>query len=287
MKKYLFGWMVLALFGLAIQWQSCKPDDLKPAYIYVDTAYLAPSAGEGSSRAKILDAWVYANQQLLGANEMPFVIPVLAEGQTQIIMQGGIAKNGIANTRVQHPYWANYEVTLDLQPGEVDTIRPTYRYKSIAEVLVVEDFESTGTVFGADIDGDAVTGVGVTTSEAFEGNRSGIIELTTAHPYIVTGTSTFYELPRTGSAVILEFDYKCDIQFSVGIEGFFSTGDSRGVTKLTLNPKSTWNHVYIDLTGEVVSIGGLNYQLRFAAVLAQTLSSGKIYIDNVKMVYTE
>ena len=65
-----------------------NPDETIPAYIYIESIEVINNPDlqgkEGSLNNTIVDAWVSANGKLVGAFELPAVIPVLAEGDIEI-----------------------------------------------------------------------------------------------------------------------------------------------------------------------------------------------------------
>ena len=59
-------------------------DQTIPAYIHIEKITLAdnPIISEGSLSNRITDAWVYVDDELIGAFELPATFPVLKKGET-------------------------------------------------------------------------------------------------------------------------------------------------------------------------------------------------------------
>jgi hypothetical protein len=73
-------------------------DQTIPSYIHIDkiTVVDNPTLNEGSLSNKITDAWVYVDEELIGAFELPATFPVLKKGKHKISIHPGIKLNGIS-----------------------------------------------------------------------------------------------------------------------------------------------------------------------------------------------
>jgi len=104
--------LLITVISIASIIQACNiinPAEPTPSYIQIDTIKLTTDiTTQGSASHKIVDAWVYVDNQAVGAYEMPCKIPVLASGQHTIYIQGGILLNGINATHLQYPYYKLY-----------------------------------------------------------------------------------------------------------------------------------------------------------------------------------
>ena len=69
--------------------------------VSLDTNYYE----QGSNFKAITDAWVYVDDGLIGAFELPATIPVLAEGKHKLEIRPGIKLNGISSTRAPYPFY--------------------------------------------------------------------------------------------------------------------------------------------------------------------------------------
>src|SRR5690606_1839939 len=97
-KNMIKGLITLLCAVLALA--SCSVLDNKeegvPTYIRIDDIGFETTEGQGTDDHKITHAWVYANDQFVGAYEVPALVPVLNQGNTEIKVSGGIEYNGIS-----------------------------------------------------------------------------------------------------------------------------------------------------------------------------------------------
>ncbi len=164
---------LLSALVMVVLISGCEVDGPVASYVWIDEFDLTVSAGQGSASERITEGWFYANGEFLGAYSLPHEVPVIAEGQTEIQVFPGIKVNGIISTPDIYPFYARYEVDLDLEPERTDTIRPSTEYLNSVKFAFIEDFE-TGNAFVDDIDGNTETSLEVISGpDVFEGQRSG------------------------------------------------------------------------------------------------------------------
>lgn len=278
-RKIFFSFLFLsALFFIR-----CNKEEPIPSYIHVDKFTLTTNYTlEGSASHKILDAWVYIDDNLVGAFEMPCTVPVLYEGSHTIKIFPGIKENGIAETRIIYPFYNFYQTTASLTPGEITALAPITTYNnSAADFEWMEDFEAGHTICKADGLPDSIMAI---SSSAYEGSGSGMVN--------ITGTSYFgqscgqFTLPKTGTDIFLEFNYKCNTAFNVGILGYNGSNIDAQTIALTLNPSENWNKIYVNLTREVnEALTSTKFRIFFSMLKDQNLSSSEFRLDNIKLIH--
>lgn len=92
--------------------------------------------------SKIVDAWVYTDNDLEGAFELPASFPVLKSGQSIIRIQPGIKLNGIAETRAPYPFFDTISIPASLtRENELELETLTASYKASTVFAWMEDFE--------------------------------------------------------------------------------------------------------------------------------------------------
>ncbi len=279
----------LFLFLLLIT-ASCEKfsgDQTVPAYLSVDSIYLKTDYfTQGSASHKITDAWVYVDDEFLGAFELPARMPVLKTGKHTITLWSGVKKNGIAATRVSYPYYNSIVREVTLTPDSTTRIGTVYTtYKSTAGFVWREDFEDVGLTLDT-INGSSAW-VGKTESGSPltfpDGNHSGMIVLDTAHSIIECQTHQEYNIPA--SAVYLEMNFNTSAPFTVGVVTYGSTYLYQ-TPVITLNPTvGQWKKIYIDLTNTLNAYSGMyTYRVYFRALKDSGVSSATVLIDNLKVV---
>ena len=194
MKSYLSGYIfsyVLLLGAVLLCAVSCNiinPEETIPAYIKIDSVGFTTSIGQGAATSNIPDVWVFVNDQPVGGYELPAVIPVLARGNSNIIVAGGIKKNGFSTVRLRHPLWATYNKEITLTPAETLKVNPVVTY--LGDVLFqIEDFE-----LGTGFDKTAASEVDVELTT----NPANVLSGTRALEVILTEGQDFFEFPDSG-----------------------------------------------------------------------------------------
>lgn len=269
-----------------------NPTEELPAILIIDEYSFSTTYNtEYSASENITEVWVFANDQNIGAFDLPAEVPVLGEGVTQIKVYPGIKRNGIGSTRDIYPFYEVHIENIDLQPLKVDTIRPVFKYVENAVIVSVDDFETSNAFI---IDDSSEGSVIRTTDPAvvFEGDGSGHMKLTTEENLVrVTTNEQQYELPEN-RLIYLEMDYRCDNSMAMGL--FANTEfDSEKRYILVLNPTVNedgteyWNKVYIAIDPTVAQTNSFDtYEVFFESSRDQNNDSEiNVYIDNVKLVY--
>lgn len=277
-------YFILLLSGcLATCLTSCNlinPEEGIPAYLKVDTFSFTATQGQGSSSNRITDVWAFNDGQIAGAFEMPVTFPVLDSGSTEMVLSPGIWDNGISETRVIYPFYYPDTVTLNLEPAKTYTVVPHFTYRSNTKFYFIEDFEA-GNIF-AKVDGDTAIIRTSNPDEVFEGATSAAIHLDKDHNYFEGRTSAGYGLSE-GEPVYLELNYRCDQPFQVGIYASVS-GIEASLYKWTINPKSYWNKIYLNMGYDIGQLQADKYQIQIKATYDESQTTTHIYLDNIKLV---
>lgn len=257
-----------------------NPSEQVPAYLQIDTITFTTSPGQGTSSQKISDIWFYENEGLLGAFEVPALIPVLASGATPVILTPGIWDDGISEVRVQYPFFFPDTTNINFTEGKIFHVSPHITYRSGTKFYFIEDFEA-GNLF-SQFSGDTNMIRINTPDEIFEGNYSGAIYLDKDRPVYEGKSNSSYNF-ADGQPVYLEMNYICEQPFEIGLYG-----KQQGATvyyyKWTINSKSYWNKIYLDMGADVTQLKADDYQILIRAVLSSDRSSSKIILDNLKLV---
>lgn len=284
--------LLLALLALIFIASSCelfdRPETI-PSFIRIDTVTLSTGLGEGSASHKIKDIWVTTGDEFIGAFELPATVPILQEGEQDLSLKAGIIVNGIASTRSIYPFYLAKEMTLNLVPDSIIDISMSTSYDPDTEfpwaAAGQEGFEEGGITFD---DGPSSDTTMLKTSDpahVFEGSYSGVIYLDTTNSYYEAISSSAYDLPKANASVILEFNYKCNNRFSVGIYANIS-GSGVPNELLIINPSDEWNKIYVNLSTAVSrNYTASDFNIFFEAILEDDNENAAIYLDNIKLVH--
>ncbi len=269
---------------------SCKdfnnPEQI-PAYVHIAPFQKEVISSQGSNSHQVTEAWMYANLSFLGVYEPGKTYPVLAEGMTNFRIFGGIRENAIDELISIYPMYDSIVINKEIKAGRTDTIYPVLRYNPKATFRFVEDFE-TSHIFTHDIDNNPNSRLVTSTEFAKDGLRSGKMEVTKEDPVNEIGTSfAFNDLPVSGEAIFLEFDYYTEIPLFVGLEMYNPNAAPEKYYKLQLLPRSGWNKVHVRLNEEIRGFRKESYRIILSANYDSSREGQpqRAFIDNVKLIH--
>ncbi|MDZ4838767.1 MAG: hypothetical protein SGJ04_02040 [Bacteroidota bacterium] len=256
----------------------------RPAYIHIPVNRLtADSSNQGSSISKFTDVWVFAENNFIGAFELPANVPILRNGTTNLRIQGGVKVNGTSTVRVPYPVLSAYSTNIDLISGKVDTVSPVYQYSTIAKFNWIEDFEKVASSLSTSASNTAFVTITTNKDSVLQGNKSLMVITTPAKEFFSYISINSYTL-QIGKNAYLELDYRNTVPLEIGIFQVSNSGNTATQKPLLgLNPTNgQWNKVYINVGTEIGSNGGSGViKIYF---LATTPEQGYIQLDNIKLI---
>ncbi len=273
--------MLSGFLSLALSCNKQSETAQVPAYIHIDAISVnANNATEGSSSSKITDARLYVNDQYTGTFQLPATIPILSEGLNTIAVGAGIKINGIAANRGDYPFYGQHTQTIDLKQSVTTTITPTLTYFPNSTFSWIEDFETVGISINKGPHGSDTVMQKITANpNVFEGGSSGVVYLT--GNYFEGVSSSSFTLPTTGDAVYLEFNYKSNNPFFVGL---FDAANN-GIPALNINANTGWNKIYVNLTSVTQYSPLPPYRVFFSMLRESNVSQAELYLDNIKLIH--
>ena len=286
-NKWLFCFVLCTLYS--VLFLSCNKEEPIPSYIHIDKISLTTTVSQGSNAHKIIDAWIYIDDNLVGAFEMPCTVPVLYAGEHNVKIYAGVKENGIAETRIMYPFYYRHEQTVTLTQGQITTLTPTVSYYSSAAFPWLEDFEgSSHSVCKSDgVTIDTFMTITPLPSEVFEGAQSGKVSISAVNSTYFGVCCSEQVLPQGGANVFFEMNYNCNSVFNMGIVGYNAAGTVVDqVPSLWLNPtEGSWKKVYVNLTTEVSQMtSATKFAVFFSMLKDVNVSTSYFYLDNVKLV---
>jgi hypothetical protein len=286
MKKRIFYLFLSATMFAA----GCDKPEQFPAYLRIEPFIINENGG--AAWHEVTDGWLYVNNEFLGAYTLPATVPVLAEGESEVILFPGVKENGIANTPNIYPFLTRYEVTVNLTPPDITSIQPSTAYDPSATIV----WENKGNFDGNPVlqfenrDADTATAYVLTTEGSFAG-KSLQMEVDTAH-IIMEIASEKTALPTTGAQEVwLELHYNTDMPFYFNLLGSTGSSPEIGQAVYLFNETEGWNKIYINLTEFLIVSAQENYRLDFRAILPKdekgkyTQNAGKVMLDNIRVLH--
>ena len=284
------GFYYLSIF-LAVLTAGCGVWDDSPGVphvIVVPEFELTTTMDEGTDSHAVEEVWVYTPTDVLGVFPLPATIPVIYDDETVslgLTISAGIKANGIAATRRVYTFYDAIEVDYPYVPGATDTVEFHSNYIDAANIILAEDFESSNRFQASSL---SVAEVVRTTDPqwVYEGEASGLILLTDSLNHIASTTQEqLYNLPSNGPKW-LEFNYRCDNSFAVGMQVIGGMNEQR-TPIIVLNPThEEWKKMYLDLEPFVASAPyAFGFELTLDAILDAGKESGFVVVDNFKIVH--
>jgi len=288
-RRFTHFLLLANLLSLILVISSCdkfEGDQSIPAYISIDSLYLkTTSASQGSASASITDAWVYLDDNLIGAFELPARFPVLANGKHNLKILPGIKLNGISATRMAYPFYTSIEQSVELTENETDSLgfrNTTYFSSTIFDL--VEGFEGVAIAFDTTNRSDVallLTQPG--DSLTFEGNHSGMV--------LMNGPDQFFECVNDKdflipfAPVFMEMNFRTNSVFVVGIY-LYGVSTIQQVPIIYLNPTdSEWKKIYINLTNSLNAYTGMQkFRVFISAIQTSSETESLILLDNIKVI---
>jgi hypothetical protein len=281
-------WMAAGFLML----HSCNlinPDEPIPAYIKGNEITLSVNPLQGSSSHKIIDLYVFVDNQAAGCHPAQSTFPLLYQGSHEFVFSAGISINGIAASRGIYPFYKSYQTSLTLTPGRITEINPVFEYTDNTVFKWTENFDNPGSGIGF----ISTTSAGADmlflpsgSPDIFEGNNSGTIQLNSSFPSFDVESSLSFTLPKINKAIFLELNYKCTDKLEIGLTANYALSGTQRWYAVTINPKSTWNKLYVNLTpGPAEHQDAVDFKLYLKGNLSEGNSSASYFLDNLKVIH--
>ena len=132
-----------SLFLLVLLLTACEiinPEEDIPSFISIEE-FEHSDVGT----AKIVDAWVYIDNEIQGIYSLPNTIPILKNGEQKLYIAPGIKENGISATRTNYPFYVWHQEEVNLSQ-DTTFINPRTSYISNC-IHWEENFNGGGSLF--------------------------------------------------------------------------------------------------------------------------------------------
>lgn len=283
MYKFLLPFTLLAI-------SACKDaSEQIPAYLSIQPFQV--NAPGGADWQKITDGWLYVNGEYLGAYTLPALVPVLNEGDNEIIVFPGVKENGIEATPNIYPYLTRFSKNYTLGAAQTTTIQPTTSYDQdmiYGFDIGRGDFDGGSFIALENRDSDGAINAELTTIGAFSG-KSVLLKIDADHPIMDVATEEIDNLPISGTPQVwLELQYKTDVPFFLYM---LSGANQESQPVFQFNTSENWNKIYFNLTGTLVTTQSSIQRLFFRLSLPKdnagnyTQTSGTVMLDNIRVVH--
>jgi len=278
------------LIIISLTHTSCEKfsgDQEIPAYLSIDSIYLTTNfSSQGTNSQNITDSWIYVDDVLIGAFQMPARVPVLYNGIHTVTIFPGIKKNGIASTRVSYQYYQPIVTKIRLTPDSTTKLKVLKTvYQNSASFVWLENFE--GIAFSLDTTKRSSAYIQKTPADSpltfkDEGSHSGMVVLDSTHDFFEAQTHDEYPIPA--APVYLEMNFNINTILTLGVV-VYGTTNLYQVPIINLNPtNNTWKKIYVDLTTSLNSYSGFSYRIYLGTFKAEGVAQNLLLFDNFKIL---
>jgi hypothetical protein len=281
---------LLFLFFLVWILTSCEKfsgDQTIPAYLKIDSiGFTTDYSTQGSSSHSITDAWVYVDDNLVGAFSLPATFPVLHQGTHTVKILPGIKRNGIAATRISYQFYKPVEKKINFVPDSTVTAGPvSSSYTAVTNFLWQEDFENDLVTLDTTNRSSLALGKSVPgTAETFERQYSGKVVMDSLDQFFECETHEDYLIPN--AAVFLEMDFNISNEVTVGVAVVSGLIITYSDVLYLIETGGKWKKIYIDLTTSLNSVtGGTSFKVYIKCAKKDADGIQKtLLFDNLKLV---
>jgi hypothetical protein len=282
MRKLTISILILIAGLLQAGCDLINPAEGIPTYVQIDSfSFSNPNPGlTGTGRQAINSVWVYLDGESIGVFELPATIPVLLSSKRQLQLAPGVDNQGLKDYKLPYPFFSFYNIDIEPKPGEIVKLQPETKYISDLKFWH-SDFES-GNVF-AKLSGDTSIRIVRGQDSVLEGGAAGCISLGNglANAESTTLISSF----SPGTQGYLEFNYKGNLSFQVGILVILSSGTQYSYLA-GIKAKEEWGKFYLDINQYTAQYSGaLGYSVLIKSSLEEGQTGGYVLLDNIKAVW--
>jgi len=280
------------LFFCLLVFISCNiinPSEEEASYIEINSVnVITDVAIQGSNAANISDAWIYVDDELVGAFEIPCRIPVLHSGTHKVSIGGGVQLNGSSSLRTPYLFYRFHEQeNVNLEPGQTTIISPSFSYFDSLTFAFKANFDDlSGNKLTSTSSSDTTLSLCNDPTRVFEGAGSCLVELFRDSGFVDFQMIDPVSLPKGGANVFMEINYKNNQELLVGLRSYYTGASTIEEQVITLRPTDSWKKVYINLTRQVSSqINANNYRIFFQTTKPSGSEPLEVLIDNFKIIY--
>lgn len=278
------------ILAVCFLWQSCaKEKSGTPAWLEIDSLELDPANTQLTKSHNFTDAWVYVNSNLVGAFELPARIPILAEGNANVIIFPGIQVNGLTALRAQYLKTVAFQQNMNFVPGQTNHLNYTFKFDTLVVKVINEKFEGGISQFqkSAGAYGEYTT---VNSSQSFEGGWMGLIRHNGQESTIAQiENTTWMQFPKGDvGGLFLEMNYKSNTSFTVSLLCRPSNGSAdQKIGVIGISPTNgEWKKIYITLSPTVNDFTiGNQFKIAIGYSRQPDIPVQEVYLDNIQVIY--
>lgn len=264
-----------------------NPEEPIPAYVHIPAIdFVTTNPSQGTAKQQITDAWVFLNDELVGAFPVPSTFPIIASGRKRLTVRPGIILNGIGATRNFNPFFIGLDTQINFVGKQIDTLRITAQYNPDTQFRWSDDFEQQSTDLIRANNSDTTFRIEKALGVPFEGSGCLAFEVDLNRPNIRIESNKRFTRPNNFAAVFWEMHYKNEVPFNIGIVVYTQGGSRFAYPLVRLNASSEWKKVYLNISDGIFQLNaGDSFSLYLTTETVLGPKAGQVLIDNIKLMY--
>ncbi len=279
------GILSMLLFAII----SCNPlatQGPEPAFLNISAIEFIHDFEKGPRLHQIDHVEIFFENFSIGYYELPAEIAVIPTKEvSNLTIRPAIRENGGKNTITVYNMMTSYIVDQTFEAFETYEINPQVDYASNVVFDLVETFESSNSMT-FDLDGIDSTMLVRTTKDANDGSYSGLLSSENGRDILVGSDFLFTDLDNDRRDVFIEFEYRNDIPFEIGMYAF-GGGNSLEIPYIfTFPARAQWNKVYLNFTPAIFNIPSEGYRI-FLRTNSSSSFLSEVFIDNLKLLHIQ
>jgi len=268
---------------------SCNPlatQGPEPAFLNISAIEFIHDFEKGPRLHQIDHVEIFFENFSIGYYELPAEIAVIPTKEvSNLTIRPAIRENGGKNTITVYNMMTSYIVDQTFEAFETYEINPQVDYASNVVFDLVETFESSNSMT-FDLDGIDSTMLVRTTKDANDGSYSGLLSSENGRDILVGSDFLFTDLDNDRRDVFIEFEYKNDIPFEIGMYAFGSGNSFEIPYIFTFPARAEWNKVYLNFTPAIFNIPAEGYRI-FLRTNSSSSFLSEVFIDNLKLLHIQ
>lgn len=292
---------LLLAFVLLIFSSSCNTFDpplTEPMYGHIDSIHFTVTAdSQGSASHSIPYAWVYLDDNPVGAFQMPCTFPMIATNGTHTIeVYPAVTPVGANLPASIDPFYQFYSISLNMQQGNTYKLKPTSTYFNWVQFPYLESFDNDGGIgnypryivnyYGSSATERTNTSMVIIGGKLGYQGYSGMVVVNQQNNYYCGSTwppKTLSSATSSNTPVYLEFNYRATAEFTVGMFELDTTVQSSPIA--VVYPTATWQKMYVSLNNTIYpSFQAGGQSIYFNIVWDGVSAADTLLLDNIKIL---
>jgi len=269
-----------------------NPVEPTPTYIHIDSFQFLPNYSLNPAALTfshdITQVWAYYNGVLIGEFDLPCTFPVITNStQTgKLQLWAGTVIDGYNNTLDIYPFYIpDTSLVVNFKPGTTTNYTPktTYYTKTKISEQVKYDFETSFIPFKLASGNCSLQVINNDTSLAFY--SSGVGSIYMSNPAVDSSEDSTGSFNIPSGAAYIEFNYKTDVQFYVGLQGTLGGSIIDKQYLIGIAPSSgKWRKFYLNVKEFAMNHPGGIFNLFIKTSLPAGQATGRVLLDNIQLV---